>query len=87
MKPGTTAPGAVAGGPAADTPVAADGAVVEAASGQVASTATPVASTLPADAHSGPSPVLTALVIGLLLAALGFPPIVSHWVDRSGGRR
>lgn len=46
-----------------------------------------VSTTLAADAHSGPSPVLTALVVGLLLAALGLPPVVSHLAGRTGRRR
>lgn len=46
-----------------------------------------VATTLAADQHSGPSTVLTALVVGLLIVALVLPATVGQVLSRGRGRK
>lgn len=86
--PADAAPAARGDAPAAAGDVAVAGGAVGVESSEAETVdAAAVSTTLAADAHSGPSPVLTALVVVLLLATLGLPPVVSHLAKRSGGRR
>lgn len=83
---GTAAPAAAGpgGGPAGDAPVAADVGAGEGVT-SAAGDATVVPTTLAAGESSGPAPILTALVVGILLAVLATPAVVSAAL--ASGRR